>query len=103
MLGRDLPSASPEDWRRLAVHLAERQRQMLHAAVDRISSRGGVDDAAPLVGAGIGRFLIRELARRLGRPYADFADLVEGEPPTREWAARCAPAAAVAILAAGSW
>jgi probable H4MPT-linked C1 transfer pathway protein len=100
MLGRDLQSASPEDWRRLAVHLAERQRQTLHAAVDRVLSRGGLDDSAPLVGAGIGRFLARALAERLCRPYVDFADLVQGEASTREWAARCAPAAAVAILAA---
>ncbi|MGE0120039.1 MAG: hydantoinase/oxoprolinase family protein [Dongiaceae bacterium] len=103
MLGRDLSSGSPEDWRQLAIHLAERQRQMLHAAIDRISSRGGFGDEAPIVGAGIGRFLVKELARRLCRPYLDFADLIEGEPPTREWAARCAPAASVAILAADSW
>jgi probable H4MPT-linked C1 transfer pathway protein len=100
MLGRDLQSASPADWRRLAIHLAERQSQTLHAAVDRVLSRGGLDDSAPLVGAGIGRFLARALAERLCRPYVDFADLVQGEASTREWAARCAPAAAVAILAA---
>ena len=46
---------------------------------------------------------LRPLAERLRRPYVDFASLVEGEPATREWAARCAPAAAVAILAADGW
>jgi (4-(4-[2-(gamma-L-glutamylamino)ethyl]phenoxymethyl)furan-2-yl)methanamine synthase len=103
MLGRDLQSAELADWRRLAAHLAERQRQTLHAAIDRVLSRGALGDEAPVVGAGVGRFLLRPLAGRLRRPYVDFASLVEGEPATREWAARCAPAAAVAILAADGW
>ena len=103
MLGRDLQSAVLADWRRLAAHLAERQLQSLHAAIDRVLSRGGLGDDAPIVGAGVGRFLLRPLAERLRRPYVDFASLVEGEPATREWAARCAPAAAVAILAADGW
>jgi probable H4MPT-linked C1 transfer pathway protein len=103
VLGRDLHSATLEDWRRLAVHLADRQQQVLQSAVDRTLSRGIVGGDAPIVGAGIGRFLARELARRLHRPYVDFAELVEGEPAAREWAARCAPAAAAAILAADSW
>ena len=103
MLGRDLQSADLADWRRLARHLAERQLQTLHAAIDRVLSRGALGDDAPVVGAGVGRFLVRPLAERLRRPYVDFASLVEGEPATREWAARCAPAAAVAILAADGW
>jgi len=98
VLGRDLDSAPMDAWRRLAAYLAERQRQSLHAAIDRVLSRGGLDDA-PIVGAGIGRFLVRALAARWGRRYADFADLIDGDFQTREWAARCAPAAATAILA----
>jgi len=103
MLGRDLDSAPPAAWRRLALHLAERQRQTLEAAVDCILSRGVVDDAGPFVGAGVGRFLVRDLAARAGRRYADFADAIEGDLPTKEWAARCAPAAAVARLAVDDW
>jgi probable H4MPT-linked C1 transfer pathway protein len=103
MLGRDLQSADLADWRRLAAHLAEQQLQTLRDAVDRVLSRGGLGDEAPIVGAGVGRFLLRPLAERLRRPYVDFASLVEGDPATREWAARCAPAAAVAILAADGW
>ena len=40
-------------------------------------------------------FPVQEL---LARPYLDFADLVQGDPASREWAARAAPAAAVAGL-----
>jgi len=103
MLGRDLQSADLADWRRLAAHLAERQRQTLHAAIDRVLSRGALGDDVPVLGAGVGRFLLGPLAERLRRSYVDFSSLVEGEAPTREWAARCAPAAAVAILAADGW
>jgi probable H4MPT-linked C1 transfer pathway protein len=103
MLGRDLASATIEDWRRLALHLAERQRQMLLSAIDRTLSRGILGIDAPVVGAGVGRFLVREVAHRLQRAYVDFAELVTGEPAAREWAARGAPAAAVAILATESW
>jgi probable H4MPT-linked C1 transfer pathway protein len=103
MLGRDLQAGNLVDWRRLAAHLAERQLQTLQAAIDRVLSRGLLPDDAPIVGAGVGRFLLRPLAERLRRPYLDFASLIEGEPATREWAARCAPAAAVAILAADGW
>jgi (4-(4-[2-(gamma-L-glutamylamino)ethyl]phenoxymethyl)furan-2-yl)methanamine synthase len=103
MLGRDLGPATVEDWRRLALHLAERQRQMLQSAIDRTLSRGVLGADAPIVGAGIGRFLPCEAARRLRRPYVDFAELVRGESAAREWAARCAPAAAVAILATDAW
>jgi len=98
MLGRDLQGATMADWRRLAHYLAERQRQLLQDAMARVLSRGDLPGGAPVVGAGVGRFLAVELARRLERPYRDFADLMEGDPALREWAARAAPAAALAAL-----
>lgn len=100
MLGRDADPADLTPWRQLAWHLSERQSDKLAAAAGRILSRGLVVQDAPVVGAGVGRFLIRRLAERLRRPYVDFGELVSGDAQTMEWAARCAPAAAVAILAA---
>jgi probable H4MPT-linked C1 transfer pathway protein len=100
MLGRDFESADLPAWRRLAQHLTERQLRMIHDAADRVLSRGLLPEDAPLVGAGVGRFLAAALAVRLGRPYIDFATLVSGRPEVCEWAARCAPAAAVAMLTA---
>jgi probable H4MPT-linked C1 transfer pathway protein len=102
MLGRDAGSADPTAWRRLAGHLAERQLQAIHDAVDRVLSRSAVGEDAPLIGAGVGRFLVLRLAERVGRPYVDFASLVRGSRNVREWAARCAPAAAVAALTAAA-
>ncbi len=100
MLGRDLAGAGMADWINLARHLAERQRRLIQDSIERVLSRGALDAAAPIVGAGVGRFLAVELARRLNRPYRDFAELVSGPPELCEWAARTAPAAAIAGLVA---
>ena len=53
-----------------------------------------------LIGAAAGASSRRRLAERLGRPYLDFAELIDAAPEAREMAARCAPAVAVALLAA---
>jgi (4-(4-[2-(gamma-L-glutamylamino)ethyl]phenoxymethyl)furan-2-yl)methanamine synthase len=100
MLGHDYPSASLEQWRAVARYLSERQLQQLYEAACRVLSREIVATGAPLVGAGVGRFLVPALAQRLNRPCVDFASLVEGEAESYEWAARCAPAVAVAALLA---
>jgi probable H4MPT-linked C1 transfer pathway protein len=102
MLGRDYDAARLVDWQRLARHLAERQGRLVQDAADRVLSRGLLEEESPLVGAGIGRFLVRDLAARLGRPYVDFASLVTGDAGLREWAARCAPAASIAALMAAA-
>ena len=53
----------------------------------------------PLVGAGVGRFLVKELASRLHRPFVDFSELLQGDAETVDAAAVCAPAYAVSYLA----
>jgi probable H4MPT-linked C1 transfer pathway protein len=98
MVGRDAGDASPEAWRALAAWLAESQlRQVMDAAL-LVLSRAGLPEDAPVLGAGAGRRVVQALAARLGRPYQDFAAL----SPLNEiaGAAECAPAVAVALLAA---
>ena len=68
-----------------------------------VLSRGLLDASAPVVGAGIGRGVIRELAARIGRPFIAFDDLIEAVPEARSKACDCAPAAAVALLAAAQF
>ena len=51
---------------------------------------------APIIGAGIGRFMARECAEQLGSPYIDFGELTS---PHSSQAADHAPAAAIALLA----
>ena len=98
MLGRDFAPRDLELWRELARFMGHEQLIRLQRAVARVLSCGLVAADMPIVGAGAGRFLVRQLARCLHRPYVDFADLVTGADELREWAAVCAPAVAVAQL-----
>jgi probable H4MPT-linked C1 transfer pathway protein len=99
MIGRDLESAPLSMWRQCARHLSELQLQKIGQACNRVLSRSEVAERAPLVGAGVGRFLVEKLAAQLGRRYRDFDDLVDTAPDVAAWASSCAPAVAVAVLA----
>lgn len=102
MLGRDFDPARLRTWEQLARHLSACQRQLLQRAVDRVLSYEGwgfLAPDAPLIGAGVGRFLVRRLATGMERPYRDFADLVQAPETVRDAASCCAPAVAVALLA----
>ena len=59
-------------------------------------ARGSLRRMRRSIGAGCGRFLAQRLAAQLGRPYRDFAEMIDCAPEAREMAARCAPAVAVA-------
>jgi probable H4MPT-linked C1 transfer pathway protein len=99
MLGMDAGQAPAGMWHNLARYFEECQLRLLMDACARVLSRGNLGADAPLVGAGVGRFLAATLAQRLGRPYIDFNDLInhtETEPGFD--AADCAPAVAVAVL-----
>lgn len=99
MLGLDFVSADLNQWCRLATYFRERQLGMIYSACQRQLSRGLLDASAPLIGAGVGRFLIEELARRLNRSYLDFTGLFPANPKNSAFAiADCAPAVAVARL-----
>ena len=100
MLGRDSASADLDVWRGVAEHLSEQQLRFIHEGAVRVLSRVALERDAPVVGAGVGRFLAIVLAQRLARPYVDFATLIAGTAEAREWGARCAPAVAVAALLA---
>ncbi|MDH3830148.1 MAG: hypothetical protein OEV12_01570 [Gammaproteobacteria bacterium] len=99
MLGLDLEEASPQGWQQLAGYFSEQQLQSLLAAVDHVLSRARLDADAPLVGAGVGRFLVKRLADRAGRPYVDLLSLFSSGRLAVGDPADCAPAVAVAWLA----
>jgi uncharacterized hydantoinase/oxoprolinase family protein len=99
MLGRDLEPASLPNWQQLAGYIAGLQSQRLHEACSRLFSLGLAGEEAPLIGTGIGRFLVKSLAARYARPYLDFSSLVESSLNDRQWIDACAPAVAVAALA----
>lgn len=105
MLGRDLSDSDLGGWRQVAVAIRAQQLALLQRAVERALSRGLLAADAPLLGAGAGRFLVRELARILQRPYRDAGELVTALPAAAEGASVCLPAYAVARLAQseGAW
>ncbi len=93
MVGLDLEDAPTSVWRHLARSFHEILMQRLTLACLRHGQ--GVES---LVGAGVGRFLVPELARRLDLSWRDFGDFVTEVPGVRFTAADCAPAAALALM-----
>ncbi|HMV34086.1 MAG TPA: hydantoinase/oxoprolinase family protein [Gemmatimonadales bacterium] len=99
MIGRDLEAFTLEEWEVVAREFRRLQVERLAGASARQLSRGLLPADAPLVGAGVGRFLVPELARRVGRPALDFAALFPRALAGAGHLADCAPAVAVAVLA----
>jgi probable H4MPT-linked C1 transfer pathway protein len=100
MVGCDAGDAGDDAWTSLAHWFAERQIQAVTDAAALVISAGLPASGAPLVVAGIGRDILHEVARRLGRPHIAFDCLFDAAPQARDLASHCAPAAAVALLAA---
>lgn len=90
-------------WLAFAQELKRQQRALIHeACLQQLGS--GCDQAKDLclIGAGVGRFLAKEIAADLGLGYVDFTALLrQGASVGDVDAADCAPAVAVAYLAAG--
>ncbi|WP_137391795.1 hydantoinase/oxoprolinase family protein [Rhodoligotrophos defluvii] len=98
MIGRDTGDATLEECKALSRWFAEMQLRQLWEAVALVCSRGAASTFSPVIGAGIGRPVVRRLAERLGRPYVDFNTLFPTTPQAAAAACSCAPAAAVALL-----
>jgi probable H4MPT-linked C1 transfer pathway protein len=99
MLGMDAEQADTGTWYDLARYLEECQLRSLMDACARVLSRNEPGHDAPLVGAGVGRFLVRMLAERMDRPYIDFSSLIDSSGSADAFdAADCAPAVSVAAL-----
>jgi probable H4MPT-linked C1 transfer pathway protein len=102
MIGMDAAGASDEAWRRLAGAFVRAQTRQIESALELVLSASDLTAEAPLVGAGVGRFLAAEIARRFGRPYRGFETLVPAATPAlAAVAASIAPAVAVAMLLGG--
>lgn len=96
MLGTDVGLYSAADWHNVALWFTEQQIQQIHnACLQVLSAHTGFDQQAPVIGAGTGRFIVKQIADRLKRPYVDFDTLVGAH----ETAAAYAPASALALLA----
>lgn len=103
MIGRDVESAGLDAWIELARFFRDGQLTQIVRAVQLQLSRLRRSARSPLIGAGIGRFLVGAIGQRLGVEVIDVGDWVPVAPNGRKFsAADCLPAAAVAYLAQ-SW
>lgn len=99
MTGYDFIEADLTLWRQFAQHIRSRQLQLIQAGCERQLSRNRLAPASCLVGAGVGRFLVKSLAMQFGFTYVDFDSYFSDPIFTAEMhAADCAPAVAVACL-----
>jgi (4-(4-[2-(gamma-L-glutamylamino)ethyl]phenoxymethyl)furan-2-yl)methanamine synthase len=86
----DTEQLAAEEIDAIARHLHAAQVAQIAAAAARVAER--VPDGAPVVGAGAGLFLVREVVARLGRELVDLPGAAGGT------AAEVAPAVALADL-----
>jgi probable H4MPT-linked C1 transfer pathway protein len=97
-IGYDAKDASASALTQLARFFAEAQLREITDGAYLVLSRTEIEAKAPIIGAGVGRFVARKLAERLGRPYVDFDEVIPALPERRAKAAGCVPACAVALL-----
>ncbi|MSP27992.1 MAG: H4MPT-linked C1 transfer pathway protein [Methylococcales bacterium] len=100
MIGCDFYPEELARWLDFANNLrAQQVTNILRTCQVRLSLQAEFPTDAPLIGAGIGRFLVRELAGLLGRDTVDFsACCPEVSEQSELSTADCAPAVAVACL-----
>jgi probable H4MPT-linked C1 transfer pathway protein len=103
MIGRDARDRSQAAWQALAQAWRTLQVADIEGQVARVAAAAGLDDEAPVFGAGCGAFLAADIARRAGRRFGRFSDVMPGasDVALAGWADVCAPAVAVAALAFG--
>jgi probable H4MPT-linked C1 transfer pathway protein len=99
LVGAESRDLSAGEIRGIAAHLMERQVETIAAAIRAVAARPGCGRAPMAVVCGSGRFLAEEAARRVGCRPVPLEAIVPGFG--RDWG-RVAPAASLALLAAGA-
>jgi len=100
MIGSDFFPEELPRWRQFAENIRAQQLQKIQRGCAYRLQDSNFPRNRPLIGAGVGRFLVKQIAQSLGAPYLDFADLCpDSANQTGLTAADCAPAVAVACLA----
>jgi len=97
MVGCDFLAEELPRWRGLAENLRGMQLEKIQHSCKLILKSSGYD-CVPLVGAGVGRFLVKQIADALHCPHLDFNELVMSQFTVSTMdKADCAPATALAI------
>jgi len=108
MIGLDARDAPDDDWLAFARAWRDRQVDELTSQLQRVMDAHGISDAAAVVSAGCGDFLVADMVLRTGAELAcrrygsEVARIAADAAPSVEtvasWAQVCAPAVAVAAL-----
>ena len=99
MIGYEFEIDDLDLWRSVAFQLKLQQKQHVQSACLRQLSRYKAPGSPCLIGAGVGRFLVKQIATDLGCTYHDFDDFFTPSLSNSALTiADCAPAAAVAYL-----
>ena len=101
MTGYEFDSSEWPIWHDFAQQLRQQHLEQIETACLRQLQRHVQREQVILVGAGVGRFLLPTIAQHLGLQYQDFTALISSENQGWLDSGDCAPAAAVAYLAAG--
>lgn len=100
MIGSDFFPDELLRWRQFAENIRAQQLQKIQRGCEYRLQNLDFPANKPMIGAGVGRFLVKRLAQLSGCPYLDFSDLFpESVNQAGLTAADCAPAVAVACLA----
>jgi probable H4MPT-linked C1 transfer pathway protein len=100
MIGCDFYPDELPRWQQFAENIRARQIRQIQRGCETRLSQHALSQDRPLIGAGVGRFLVKQIALNLDRSYVDFSDLLPvAEIESGMTPADCAPAAAIAYLA----
>ncbi|MFM2434975.1 MAG: hypothetical protein RL063_955 [Pseudomonadota bacterium] len=103
MVGHDVDDADMMTWQSLAkafkAKQCERLMEVTKAHIDRIAIAGHGDDVC-IIGAGVGHFLVKQIAEKMQRTYMDVSELFNSNiaDTQQHQASVCLPAYAVACL-----
>ncbi|MDD2660860.1 MAG: hydantoinase/oxoprolinase family protein [Methylococcales bacterium] len=100
MIGSDFSPSELPRWGQFAENIRAQQLQKIQQGCEYRIQQAHFPENSPLIGAGIGRFLVKHLAQSYGYPYLDYSGLFpQSAIQTGLTVADCAPAVAVACLA----
>lgn len=105
MIGHDVEDAPMDAWVRLANEFKLQQIARLQDVIKRHLTGLNAQrmQTFTIIGAGVGSFLVKEIANTMSIHYLDVAELIELNAnsafETGRWASNCLPAFAVAQLA----
>ena len=98
--GRDASDATDAAWAAAASDIAGQQMDDIADAARMVMQSAGLGRDATLVAAGIGAGEITRLAAQLDLRCTPFGALANASPDCVTWATHCAPATALALIAA---